>query len=103
MSRLSVPTISALSGAQITHLSRFVERVQNAVNTTRKSLRSDDPDRDMVMNSLVAALLLVAARLAARNYRTESKARLERAFLMSATEAIEIVSQEEESASTMLH
>ena len=44
-----------------------------------------------------------AARLAVRNYRTESKARLERAFLMSATEAIEIVSQEKESASTLLH
>jgi hypothetical protein len=103
MSRLSVPTIASLSGAQISHLSRFVERVQNAVDSTRKSFRSDDPDRDMVMNSLVAALLLVAARLAARNYRTESKARLERAFLLSATEAIEIVTQEVDGASTLLH
>jgi hypothetical protein len=96
MSRLSVSSSGALSGAQLIYLAKFVDQVQEAVDSTSKSVRANDPDRELVVNSMAAALLILAARIASRNFPCDGKAGLERAFLLSANEAIEIVVKERE-------
>lgn len=87
-------TIGAIPDVELANLGRFVDRVQREVASTTQCAIDGNADRELTANAMVAALLIIAARVASTNSRHDGQVGLQRSFLLGAAEAFEIIAEE---------